>query len=140
MENIKKFKIKEEEESKEKSEPQNTQDDWFKPEGELTVDVYQDDTNIIIQAPVAGVSSNNLNVTLEGDMLEIKGVRKDPSNDKEKDYFHKECYWGAFSRKIILPASVDPDQAEAILKNGVLILKIPKIEEEEKKDIEVHKI
>ncbi|MFW6283033.1 MAG: Hsp20/alpha crystallin family protein [Minisyncoccales bacterium] len=140
MNNVKKFKIKEKEEKEENNSSQKDREDWFKPEGELTVDVYQDNTNIIIQAPVAGVSSNNLNVTLEGDMIEIKGMRKDPSNNKEKDYFHKECYWGAFSRKIILPTSVNPDQAEAILKNGVLILKIPKVEEEKKKDIEVHKV
>ncbi len=140
MTKVKKIKIEEEEEEITQKDNQN-KESWFKPEGELTVDVYQDDTNIIIQSPVAGVSSNNLNVTLEDDMIEIKGIRKDPSNDKEKDYFHQECYWGAFSRKIILPTLVNSDKAEAILKNGILILKIPKIKEQDKKkDIEVHKV
>src|SRR6056297_2562585 len=132
MTKVKKIKIEEEEEEITQKDNQN-KESWFKPEGELTVDVYQDETNIFIQAPVAGVSSNNLDVTLEDDMIEIKGVRKDPSNNKEKDYFHKECYWGAFSRKIILPASVNSDKAKAVLKNGVLIVEIPKVENQDKK-------
>jgi len=71
---------------------------------------------------------------LEKDILTIKGIREKPF-DEEGDYFSQECYWGPFSREIILPAEVDPNQATAKMKEGVLTIRIPKILREKKRKV-----
>ncbi len=95
-------------------------------EGQLTVDVFQDDANIIIQSTVAGVSPDDLDVSITNDMVTIRGARKRQYDVKSEDYFYQECYWGAFSRSVILPVEIDADNAEAKMKNGVLTIRIPK--------------
>ncbi len=95
-------------------------------EGQLTVDVFQDDENIIIQSTVAGVSPEDLDVSITNDMVAIRGERRSQHNVDQEDYFYQECYWGTFSRSIILPVEIDADRAEAKLKNGILTIRIPK--------------
>lgn len=95
-------------------------------EGQLTVDVFQDDANIIIQSTVAGVSPDDLDVSITNDMVTIRGARKRQYDVKSEDYFYQECYWGAFSRSVILPIEIDADNAEAKMKNGILTIRIPK--------------
>lgn len=95
-------------------------------EGQLTVDVFQDDENIIIQSTIAGVSSDDLDVSITNDMVTIRGERRKGFNVDEEDYFYQECYWGTFSRSIILPVEIDADRAEARIKNGILTIRIPK--------------
>lgn len=95
-------------------------------EGQLTVDVFQDNENIIIQSTVAGVSPDDLDVSITNDMVTIRGERKRLHNVADQDYFYQECYWGSFSRSIILPVEIDADNAEAKMKNGVLTIRIPK--------------
>src|SRR3989344_1073649 len=95
-------------------------------EGQLTVDVFQDDANVIIQSTVAGVSPDDLDVSITNDMVTIRGERKRVYDVREQDYFYQECYWGTFSRSIILPVEIDADNAEAKMKNGVLTIRIPK--------------
>ncbi|HSX25294.1 MAG TPA: Hsp20/alpha crystallin family protein [Candidatus Andersenbacteria bacterium] len=95
-------------------------------EGQLTVDVFQDDTSIIIQSTVAGVSPDDLDVSITNDMVTIRGERKRVYDVSEQDYFYQECYWGTFSRSVILPVEIDADNAEAKMKNGVLTIRIPK--------------
>ncbi|MEK7500434.1 MAG: Hsp20/alpha crystallin family protein [Patescibacteria group bacterium] len=95
-------------------------------EGQLTVDVFQDDENIIIQSTVAGVSPDDLDVSITNDMVVIRGERRSQHTVDPEDFFYQECYWGTFSRSIILPVEIDADNAEAKIKNGVLTVRIPK--------------
>ena len=101
---------------------------WIKPEGELTVDVFETDKDIVIQSAIAGVEPENLDIIIENDMITIRGSRKKQFTEEVKNYFHQECYWGAFSREIVLPAETDNSRAKATIKNGILTITIPKIQ------------
>ena len=111
--------------------------DWFEPEGELAVDVYQTDTEIIIQSTIAGVKAEDLDISIESDTVTISGERKNIVQDKGKNYFYQECFWGAFTREIILPEEIDGGRAEASMKDGVFTLRIPKIERQKIKKVKV---
>lgn len=119
-------------------EPIKEKENWFESEGQLAVDVFQTNGEIIIQAAIAGVESENLDISIENDMIVIKGNREKPKEPAGKrNYFFKECYWGPFSRKIILSEEVDAARAEATMKDGIFTLKIPRIERVAKKKVEV---
>ena len=105
-------------------------------EGQLAIDVYQTEGDLVVQSAIAGVRPENLDIVLEKDILSIKGLREKPFNE-EGDYFSQECYWGPFSREIILPAEVNPNQAKAQMKEGVLTIRIPKILREKKRKVVV---
>ena len=128
-------------EVKEKPLPTETKEEkekWFEgPVGQLAVDVFQTDEELIIQSAIAGIKSENLDISIENDTVIIKGVRERPGEEKERNYFYQECYWGPFSRKIILPCEVDSSRAEAIMKEGVFTIRMPKIEREKKRKITV---
>ncbi len=96
-------------------------------EGQLTVDVYQTDNDIVIKSTIAGVTADDIDVSITNDMVTIKGNRKSDEKIKESDYYYQELYWGSFSRSIILPEEIDADKAKAIMKNGVLTLRLPKM-------------
>jgi HSP20 family protein len=105
--------------------------DWINnapEEGELTVDVYQNPNEIIIKSMVAGVKPEDLDVSITRDMVTIKGKRETERTVADDDYFHRELYWGSFSRNIVLPQEIDVDGAEAIEKHGLLILRLPKLD------------
>lgn len=95
-------------------------------EGQLTVDVFQDEQNIIVQSTIAGVSPDDLDVSITNDMVTIRGERRRLYDVSPENYFYQECYWGAFSRSIILPIEIDADRAEAKIRNGILTIRIPK--------------
>jgi len=95
-------------------------------EGQLSVDVYQTENSLIIKSTIAGVKPEDLDIAINNDMVIIKGERKHEKEIKESDYFYQECYWGSFSRSIILPMEVVADEADASLKNGVLTITLPK--------------
>ena len=105
--------------------------------GELAVDVYQTDGDIVVQAMIAGVRPDEISVSITRDMVIIKGERSAPKNIPEDSYFSKELYWGSFSRKINLPEEVDADEAEAFEKHGLLMLKLPKLDKSEEKKLRV---
>ena len=128
-------KGKEEKVQLKSAEPEES--DWFEPQGELAVDVYQTDNEIIIQSTIAGVKPEDLDISIENDTVTISGERKNVSEDKGKNYFYQECFWGAFSREIILPEEVDGGRAEATMKDGVFTLRIPKIERQKIKKVKV---
>jgi HSP20 family molecular chaperone IbpA len=97
---------------------------------QLDVDIYQNDYEIIIYAPVPGVEIENLDILMEGDdddVIIIQGKRERPEieEDSEGKWLVQECRWGSFFRQIILPREVDSSRIEAKLKEGVLILKLP---------------
>ena len=109
------------------TEPNNNEQ-WLEEEyeGQLSVDVFQTKDEIVIKSTIAGVKSEDLDVTINNDMVTIKGKREEEKEVKENDYFYQECYWGGFSRSIILPIEVKAEQAKAQLKNGVLLIRLPK--------------
>ena len=111
--------------------------EWLEPEGQLAVDVYQTDSYIVIQAPIAGIKKDALDIAVENDIVTIRGNRERPPETEEKNYFYQECYWGPFSREIILPDEGDVSRAEATMKEGVLTLKIPRIQRSKVKKIQI---
>jgi len=95
-------------------------------DGQLTLDVYQTDKDIIIKSTIAGVSPEDLDIAYNNGMLTIKGERKTEETIDKENYFYQELYWGSFSRSVILPADVEEDNIEAELKNGILTVRLPK--------------
>lgn len=95
-------------------------------EGQLAIDVYQTDKKIIVKSTIAGTKPENIKVSLHNDLLTIKGSRSLSEEIKEENYLYRECYWGSFSRSIILPAEVDSKRVEAELENGVLTITLYK--------------
>jgi len=95
-------------------------------DGQLTLDVYQTDKEIIIKSTIAGVSPEELDIAYNNGMLTIKGERKTEETIDKENYFYQELYWGSFSRSVILPAEIEEDNIEAELKNGILTVKLPK--------------
>jgi len=100
----------------------------FDQDGELVVDVFETGSDFVVSAAIAGVQIKDIDISLEKDMMVIKGNRCDPHDHPDKKYFYQECYWGPFSRKIILPENIDIDAADAQMDKGVLTIKIPKNE------------
>jgi len=106
-------------------------DNWIAEapeEGELSVDVFQNQNEIVIKTMVAGVRPEDLDVSISRDMVTLKGKREGERTIADDDYFHKELYWGTFSRTIVLPQEIDVDAAEAIEKHGLLIIRLPKLD------------
>lgn len=104
--------------------------EWMEEEsgdGQLTVDVYQSPAEIIIKAMTAGVRPEDLDITITRDMVVIKGKRESDKTVTDENYFFRELYWGSFSRTIMLPQEIEPEEAEAVEKHGLLIIKLPKI-------------
>lgn len=106
-------------------------------EGALTIDVYQTDNDIVIVSTIAGVTAKDLDVSITNDMVTISGERKNPTKIKQENYFYQECYWGPFSRSVILPIDVDAEKSTAELKDGVLTITLPKSEKVKIKKIPV---
>ena len=98
----------------------------FDEVGELVVDVYETNAEFVVLAAIAGIQIKDLDISLEKDMMVIRGDRCDPCTDPEKKYFYQECYWGPFSRKVVLPENIDIDKADAQIDKGILTVKIPK--------------
>lgn len=105
--------------------------------GELSVDVINTPSEIIIKAMVAGVKPQDLDVQISRDMVTIVGSREESSEVSEQDYYHKELYWGAFSRNILLPEEIDVEMAEAKEKHGLLEIKLPKIDKGRKTKLQI---
>lgn len=106
-------------------------------EGELSVDVINTPEEIIIKAMVAGVKPQDLDIQISRDMVTIHGTREDITEINQEDYFHKELYWGSFSRNIILPEEVDVELADAKEKHGLLVISLPKLDKDKKTRLSV---
>lgn len=109
-------------------------------EAELTIDLYQTSTDIIVQTMVAGVQPDNLSITITRDSITIRGKREENQSVSKEDYFVQELYWGSFSRTISFPEEIDPEEAEAIEKHGLLIIKLPKINKNKETKLKVKSI
>lgn len=109
-------------------------------EGELSVDVYQTPAEIIIEAMVAGVKPEDLHLSITRDMVTIKGRRDGNTQVTHDDYFYKELYWGSFTRTILLPHEVEIEEAEAVEKHGLLIIRLPKVDKARQTKLKVKSI
>jgi HSP20 family protein len=117
----------------ENKQPENNE--WLETEGQLGIDMYQTENDLVVQSAIAGIKTEDLDVLIEDDVLTIKGKRNNPYRIDSADYFIQECYWGAFSRRIILPVEVDASKTDAQMRDGVLTIRIPKLQRESKKRI-----
>jgi len=97
-------------------------------DGQLTLDVYQTDKDIIIKSTIAGVKPEDLDISFSNGMIAIKGERKLEEKIQDNNYFYQELYWGSFSRSVILPTEVNQEMIDAELKNGILTVILPKKE------------
>lgn len=112
-------------------------DDDSEPEGQLTIDVYQTATDIVIESAIAGVDPEDLDINVTTDSVSIIGRRRREKTVKEDDYFYRECYWGKFSRSIILPQEINPEDSRVTLKNGILTILLPKLNKRKSKKLKV---
>jgi len=120
------------------SQPSEEESNWVADqEGQLTIDVYQTDSDIVIKSTIAGVKPEDLDIQINNDMVTIRGERRKEDEVRDEDYYYQECYWGAFSRSIILPVDVEANKSEAIMKNGILTIRLPKAETAKARKIQV---
>jgi len=108
------------------SDPAEDDDRWIETEGKLPIDVFQDSKNIFIKAPMPGIDTEDIDISINNDMVTIRAKRDWTDEIAEDDYFYKECHWGSISRTIILPAEIMANKVQATLKNGVLTVTLPK--------------
>jgi HSP20 family protein len=121
------------------AEPKDKNDqEWLSDyEGQLNIDMYQTKDNVIIKSTIAGVRPEDIDITVANDMVSIKGTRKKEENIGQEDYFYQECYWGNFSRSVIVPVDIDSEEIEADLKDGILTVVIPKAAKAKTKKVKV---
>jgi len=106
-------------------------------EGELAIDVYETENDIVVQSTIGGIKPENLDISIENDMVTIRGNREHLVEKEGKNYIYQECYWGSFARKIILPEEVDETKIKATTKNGILTLVMPKLHKRKKKKVAI---
>lgn len=98
------------------------EDNWTPP-----LDISESDNKIILTVEVPGVSENDMTVRVHTNLVEIKGVKKEKLPDKKVRFFRMEREHGNFQRSIFLPSLVNPDEARAVLENGILTITLTKI-------------
>ncbi len=96
-------------------------------EGELAVDLYHNKNDLFVRSAIAGIKPEDLEISIENDVIAISGERKEPK-EENVEYLSRECYFGHFSRRIISPFEIDGSRAKATMKDGILVIRIPKIE------------
>lgn len=106
-------------------------------EGELAIDCYETPSDFVVLSAIAGVKIGDLDISIENNILIIKGFRETPEKEENKKSFLNECYWGSFSRKIVLSEDVDIARAEALFQKGILKIKIPRIKRIKEKKLKV---
>ncbi len=110
---------------------QNTQnpqtDEAWTPEPvpQLTVDVYRRDDIIYVVSTVAGVTNEDLDVSIDNNVLSIKGIRRKPYVDSDCDLLLNECFWGEFYRELTINEKIDISKIKADLNAGILVIEIP---------------
>ncbi|MBI5753666.1 Hsp20/alpha crystallin family protein [Candidatus Peregrinibacteria bacterium] len=117
--------------------PNNSAEPLKKEVGQLSVDIYRTDKEIVILAPIAGVSKDAIKLSVTDDVLVIQGERPSREAVPEENYYTQECFWGNFSRAIVLPEEADTKNISASFDNNVLEIRIPKGEIEQTKIIKI---
>jgi HSP20 family protein len=124
----------------EREEFQPDEEEGDSDAGQLAVDVYVTDGEIVIQSMIAGVTPEHLNINITRSMVSIRGKRIEPEGIGEEQYVAKELYWGEFERTVELPFEVDTDNAEAVEKYGLLIIRLPRLHTNRSQRLEVKSI
>ena len=105
--------------------------------GQLAVDVYETDETLVVKARAAGVNKEDLDVSISDGILTVSGTLSSGDDTDATNWHIQECYWGEFSRTVALPVAVKEDEAQASLKDGVLSITFPKVQQEQAKKIQV---
>ena len=117
------------------------EEEWSEEEavlpGQLAVDVYETREKLVVKARTAGVNKSDLDVSIADNTLTIRGTLSSGDDDEVENYFMQECYWGEFSRTLVLPTAVKEDEVEAVLKDGVLTVSFGKVKQEQAKKIQI---
>lgn len=130
-------------EEKQPTEAENESDTWLSDgqfDGQLAIDVYQTGKDIIIKSTIAGVKPEDIDISINNDMVTIKGMRRQDDTVSDEDFIYRECYWGGFSRSVILPVDIKEGRVKASLKNGVLTIVLPKAGTSKVQTIEVENL
>ncbi len=109
-------------------------------EGELSLDVYQTPDEIIVRAMIPGVRKDDMDIAISRDTITIRGSRKEEKNISEEDYVVRELYWGTFSRAVRLPHEVDIEHAEATENQGLLTIKLPRVDKDKQAKLRIKSI
>jgi len=113
--------------------------EWKSAEGQLAIDVYETEDDLVLQTAIAGMDAESLDISIEKDLLIVRGERKNPAKESKKNYFVQECFFGLFSREVILPREIDPGHTKAAMEEGILTIRMPKIERDKKRKIIIEK-
>ena len=105
--------------------------------GQLAVDVYETDEQLVVKARTAGVNKEDLDVSISDGILTISGTLSSGSDSDATNWHIQECYWGEFSRTLALPVPVKEDEVGAVLKDGVLSITFSKVRQEQAKKITI---
>ncbi len=106
----------------------------------LAIDIYESDNELVLQGMIAGVTPENLHISITRGSVTIRGKRNAPQGIPEEHYISRELYWGSFSRVIDLPYEVDTEGAEAVEKYGLLIIRLPKLDVARTQELKVKSI
>ena len=101
------------------------------------LDIYETPENVVIKATVPGTKPEDLEITVTGDTLVIRGETKEERNDTEEHYVLRERSRGAFHRAVVLPEGLDADKTEAVFDDGILTVTLPKTEKAKAKSVKV---
>lgn len=113
------------------------EEDPVSVDGQLAIDVFETPVDVIVKTMIPGVRKEEVDISLSRDMLTIRGERKDEKTISEDNYHYRELYWGTFSRTVKLPHEVDIERAEAIEEQGMLTIKLPRVDKEKQKKVKV---
>lgn len=114
-----------------------TEEDYVAVPGQLAVDVYETEARLVVKARTAGVNKNDLDVSIADGVLTISGTLSSGDDTEAIQWHIQECYWGEFSRTLVLPTAVKEDEVEAVLKDGVLTISFNKVKQEQAKKIQI---
>ena len=121
--------------------PEPADNEWEEADdefpGQLAVDVYETEETLVVKARTAGVNKEDLDVSISDGILTVSGTLSSGDDTDATNWHIQECYWGEFSRTVALPVPVKEDEAQASLKDGVLSITFPKVQQEQAKKIQV---
>lgn len=122
-------------------QPSNDDAAWDESEddfpGQLAVDVYETEEQLVVKARTAGVNKEDLDVSISDGILTISGTLSSGDDTAATNWHIQECYWGEFSRTLALPVAVKEDEVGAVLKDGVLTITFQKVKQEQAKKITI---
>lgn len=119
------------------TQQQSEQEEYDTVPGQLAVDVYETAEELVIKARTAGVNRNELDVSIADGVLNIRGTLSSGDDTAATHWHIQECYWGEFSRTIVLPVAVKEDEVKAVLKDGVLTITFNKVKQEQARKIQI---